>query len=106
MIGALFGFRHHARLDGSAFQVDGGALRAQMETDGVQTEEFLEHRGKQMLSGVLLHVIETSRPIDFARHLPVRRERRRQKVRDSIVLVHHIDHWHPGDRPDIERLSA
>jgi hypothetical protein len=39
-----------------------------------------------MLPGVLLHVIEAPRPIDFARHLAVRRQRRRQKVRDAIVF--------------------
>ena len=93
-------------VDGSAFQIDGGAFGAQMKTYGVQAEEFLEHGGEQMLPGVLLHVIEAARPIDFARHLAVRRERRRQTVRDALLLVHDVDHRHPGDGPHIERLSA
>ena len=65
-----------------------------MEADGVQAEELLEHGGEQVLPGVLLHVIEAARPIDFARHLAVRRERRRQAVRDAILFVHHVDHRH------------
>ena len=77
-----------------------------MEADGVQAEEFLEYGREQMLPGVLLHVVEAPRPIDLARHLAVRRERRRETVRNALLLIHHFDHRHPGDRPSIERLSA
>jgi hypothetical protein len=77
-----------------------------METHRVQPEKFLEHRREQMLPGMLLHVVEAPRPIDFARHRTLRPQWRRQPVRDAILLVYHFDHRHPGDRPHVERLSA
>jgi hypothetical protein len=36
-----------------------------VETDGRNAELLDEHRGKQMLAGVLLHVVQAARPIDL-----------------------------------------
>ena len=55
---------------GAAFEIDGGALGAQVKADGLQPEELLEHGGEQVLAGVLLHVVEAARPIDGAVHRP------------------------------------
>ncbi len=43
-----------------ASYVDGAGFRAQMKTDGGRVEHFKQHRGQQMLAGVLLHVIEAA----------------------------------------------
>ena len=89
----------------AAFEIDGGALRAQVEADGVEVEQLLEDRGQQVLAGVLLHVIEAAGPIDGALDR-LARQGRGKAVGDAIVLVHHIDHRDAADGAGIEGLPA
>ena len=49
-------------------QIDSAGFGAQMETDSVGVEHFDESRRQQMLSCVLLYMIETPGPVDDAGH--------------------------------------
>src|SRR3989454_7089834 len=42
-------------------QIDGAQFASEMERNRGQAEAFLKHGGQQMLTGVLLHVVETAR---------------------------------------------
>src|SRR5262249_1186493 len=72
--------------------VDGRDVRAQVEADRRVVEKLVEHCGEQMLSGVLLHVIETPRPIDTAGD-GTGREARGDDMSNAAVLVDDV-----GDR--------
>ena len=105
LIGPALRLLGGARLHGAAFEIDGGALRAQVEADGVEVEPLFEDRGQQVLTAMLLHVIEAAVPIDGALDR-LGRQGRGQAVGDAIVLVHHIDHRDSADGAGIERLPA
>ena len=49
-----------------AAEVNAADGLAKMERDGGQAETFLKNGGEQMLTGVLLHVVEAARPVDAA----------------------------------------
>ena len=76
-----------------------------METYRVDPEQVGEHSGQKMLSGMLLHVIESAGPIDRAFYFK-RRNRRGENVNNSISLVYHIFEGNTVDRAAIVRLSA
>ena len=105
LIGPALRLLGGARLHGAAFEIDGGALRAQVEADGVEVEPLFEDRGQQVLTAMLLHVIEAAIPIDGALDR-LGRQGRGQEVGDAIVLVHHIDHRDSADGAGIEGLPA
>src|SRR5690242_6253915 len=51
-----------------------------------------------MLAGVLLHVVEASRPLDVTRDCRPCRKRRGQNMNDLIVYVDCLDHLDRGSR--------
>jgi hypothetical protein len=51
-----------------------------MEGNGLEPEQFFERGGQEMLSVVLLHVIETARPVDLAVHHVVIEPRHRARA--------------------------
>jgi hypothetical protein len=113
LVGAPLGRQHRPRLHCSAFQIareialqiDGRALRAQVEADGMQREHLLEDGRKQVLAGMLLHVVQTAVPVDGARHFALR-HRFGQAMRDARFLIHHVEHGNARDGAGVERLSA
>src|SRR5262249_38299698 len=50
-------------------QIDCASLGAEMEGNCGQSKALLKHGRKQMLAGVLLHVVEAAWPIDAAVHI-------------------------------------
>src|SRR5258708_37221400 len=80
-----------------------------MEADGLDMEQLLNHRRKKMLAGMLLHMIEAARPVDFSRRV-AKREGRVQHVHHAVVTVDNfVDNFAHGDtaeRTDIEGLAA
>jgi hypothetical protein len=74
-----------------ASKIDRRILSAHMETDGLKTEQIGKHSGQQMLSGVLLHVIEAAGPMYRALYLALR-QRHCQHVDDAISVVDHFDY--------------
>ncbi len=52
--------------DGGRAEINRGNFLAQMERNGLKSEKLDERRGKQMLRGVLLHVVNAARPIHVA----------------------------------------
>jgi len=97
LVGAPFRFQHARRLERGGIQVDGGTFLAQVETDGGDAEMLDEHRGKQVLSAVLLHVIEAAVPIDAAIDLIIF-DRRRDQVRDGFPFIFDRHQRHAADR--------
>ena len=76
-----------------------------MEADGLDAELLNEHRGKQVLAGVLLHVIQAARPVDQA--IDFRRIHRRcHAVRDALILIDDIQHRLACDETSVMRLPA
>ena len=104
VVGPPLGVENGARLQGAAFEIDAGTLRAQMEAHGMQSEPLFEHGREQMLAGVLLHVIEAAAPIDGALHrLAI--ERPDEVVRDALPFVGDVQHRDAGDGPGVAGLA-
>ncbi len=77
-----------------------------MEPYGQVLEERFERAGQNVLPGVLLHVIETPRPVDLAGHRRAVRERRRQHVDDFVSVIDGVDDIRPAEPASVERLAA
>jgi hypothetical protein len=106
LIGAALDGGEDAGVHGNAFEIDGGALGAEVEADGLEGVEFLEDGGEEVLTGVLLHVIEAARPIDEGIDLYDWRGGRGEAVSDAVVLIDDVDHGDAGERAGIEGLAA
>ena len=65
-VGAALRVFQLARSQRRRFEIDGGSKAPEMERFGLEAKKFDERGGKQMLAGVLLHVIDPARPIDLA----------------------------------------
>jgi hypothetical protein len=61
--------------------------------------------GEQVLSGVLLHVVEPAAPVDPAAE-PFADHRRGHHVRDALAFVHHVHDIHFAEPAGIEGLPA
>ena len=66
---------------------------------------LLKHGREQVLPGVLLHVIEASRPVDAAIHVRIRRAAVND-VKNFFSLISHVEHVRIADLPQIMRLPA
>src|SRR6516225_11745221 len=86
LVGAPLRFAYDRGFDGVGLEIDRGTLGAQMEAEGVQSELLCEDRRKQVLPGVLLHVIEAARPVDRAVD-DASLNRRGQPMCDSLPLI-------------------
>ena len=109
LVGAPLDREHASGIDRAAFEIDGGALGAEVKAHGAQTVQFLEDGGEQVLAGVLLHVIEAAVPIDQCPRLAGRigGQRRGQAMRDaSIVFVRDFDNRDAAECAEVERLPA
>src|SRR5207253_2984558 len=99
------GLEHSARVGGAALEIDRRAIRAQMKTHGMEREYFLEDRGEQVLTGMLLHVIEPAGPIDDTSGF-ARGKRRREAVGDAFALIGDLQHGDSVEGPNVKRLPA
>src|SRR6478609_10858239 len=68
------------------FQVDGAAFLAHVEADSRHIEQPDKRSREQVLAGVLLHVVTSSRGIDGAMNLRSQSQRLRRKVKDASVF--------------------
>ena len=59
---------HLVGLDLVAGKIDGGGHLPQVERNRRRAEMAIHHRGKQVLSGVLLHVVAATAPINVTAH--------------------------------------
>jgi hypothetical protein len=96
-------------------EVDRRGLPAHMEAHGSVVEHALEGRRQHMLSGVLLHVVETARPVDLAvyRLADCRHVRRdlpdgsgRGYVQHALAIVDGVDHVDRSQTADVEGLPT
>jgi|SRR6187431_397168 hypothetical protein len=62
-----------------------------MKADRAVLEEPIEGRGQNVLPGVLLHVIEAARPVEFGANDCALGDRRRKNVHDVIVDIDCLD---------------
>ena len=74
--------------------------------DGEVFEQRLERAGQNVLPGMLLHVIETPRPVDLAGDQRALRERRCQHVDDVVAVVDGVDDFGRSEPAGVERLAA
>ena len=81
------------------------ALAPEMHADGRRAEPLRDHGRQQVLSGVLLHVIEPAGPVHDARQ-PIAAGRRRQQVGDALALVHDVHHLDAAQVAGVERLAT
>ena len=100
-----FGLGQAAGIDRGRIHVDGRYVGSQVEADRLNPEQRCEHGRQQVLSAVLLHVIEATGPVDLAFDL-ARRGGPRHQVRDPIALVLDGFHRDSRDRSEIVRLPA
>ena len=78
-----------------------------MKAEGLGARLPFERRRQQMLSRMLLHVIEAPVPIDVPAHARVRLELAIDQMADSAVfLVEHIENHCLADRAGVEGLAA
>jgi len=54
--------------DRRSSKIDCGSFSAEVKGNGLEIEELDERGGKQVLAGVLLHVVDAARPIDLPVH--------------------------------------
>ena len=95
------GRRHHA------VQVDGGIRDAQVKALGARMADRLERGGEQMLSGMLLHVIEPPSPVDHASDVRARFERPVENVhKPRFLTVDHVQHHAAAQDAQVVRLPA
>jgi hypothetical protein len=81
----------------------------EMKSHGVGIEHLLEGSGQNVLTGVLLHVIEAARPINHpCDHIRTLWQSLLKHVHDSAILLSHhdVDHRNPTQHPSIGRLTA
>ena len=64
-VGAALGLFDMARNNGGRVEIDSGDFPAQMKRNGWEIEQFDKGGGEQVLAGVLLHVVDAARPVDF-----------------------------------------
>ena len=92
--------RHLAR------KINRRVVGAHVEALGTDVTQPGECRRQHVLPGVLLHVIESSRPVDRA----AQANRGRRAIDDvqnpAVLAVHHVEHADVAEHPDIERLAA
>jgi hypothetical protein len=79
-----------AGVDRCGVDINGGTLRAKVKAQRRDSKLFLQYSGEQVLAGVLLHVIESSNPIDRTRDLP--RYTAIHDMYDVLTFVLDIDH--------------
>ena len=79
-----------------------------MEAHGRRVARVDERRRQHVLTGVLLDVVETPRPVDLAGDDLAGFERGREHVHDRAVLlaIDDIENRHAAERPEVERLAA
>src|SRR5271165_1158195 len=77
-----------------------------MKTDGSNTKQFQQDSGKQMLAGVLLHVIEAPGPIDGTSNFTAALDRLLDHMGDAIFFIDHLDDRSAPQRSPIEWLAA
>ena len=76
-----------------------------METDSRDFIQVNEHGGEEVLTGVLLHVVESATPIDLALDL---RERKRllEDMNDPPILIDNVGDGQSTDESSVVRLTA
>ena len=82
-----------------------------MKADRLRAEHPIEDRGEEVLTGVLLHVIKSARPVDLSLDRLADLEHpiglRSDHMDDpAVVLVNDIDDRPAAERAGVERLSA
>jgi hypothetical protein len=106
-IGEAFGACHHLGRESAALEVDGARVVSHMKGHGVQIAGFYERPGEHVLSRVLLHVIESTVPVDRAVDVPRRWRTTFHGVQHRLALaLLHIDDGEASDAANIRRLSA
>jgi len=107
LVGAPLGVEQRGRVERRDIEVDGGTFLAQVEADRGQPEPGGEDGRKQVLSTVLLHVVEAAVPLDPALDfLPFDGKMgRRHDVRDALAFVRDLHDRHARNSALIVRLS-
>lgn len=88
-----------------AAEIDGAEFGAKMEGNGGKAEAFLKHGGEEMLSGVLLHVIEATRPLDTTFDW-AGGEFLVDDVDDVVTLIADVENVGCPEEADVVRLAA
>src|SRR5581483_2456549 len=94
----LLGFEQLRHIDGARFS-------AQMKADRRRVKHLDQHGRKQVLAGMLLHVIEAAAAINPAEHFTFT-DAVAQNVRDPLSLVDHFLHASATQLAGIEGLTA
>jgi hypothetical protein len=88
-------------------QIDRGRVRAQVEAGGHRPEPRGTDRRQDVLAGVLLHVIESAKPVDLPDDAVTGRERRRRHVNDRpLRAVGDLNDVGIAQAPHVKRLPA
>src|ERR1700682_1208970 len=85
-------------------EVDGAGALAQVERDGGRSQ-LVECGGEQVLGVVLLHVIESARPVDLGRDL-AGLQRLGEEVEHGPAPLLGIEDLHTAQRPPVAGLAA
>ena len=94
LVGQLLGRAYLFNGQFDTIQVDGHALPAQVEANRLRLGHTNEGLRQDVLAGVLLHVVEAARPVDFARR-HARRDGHVEHVQHRFVALAHDNVYHP-----------
>src|SRR5450755_3796445 len=76
-----------------------------MKRNGLKPESLIEHRGEQMLAGVLLHVIEAASPVEGALHRPLAKFLVND-MNDFALVIADVENFCVADAADVIGLAA
>ena len=102
--GALGAFEDFVGRLGTS-QINGAEVRPKMKGDRWPPVALLKHGREQVLSGVLLHVIEAARPVDAAEHIRTA-GLAVDDMNDFVAFIAHVEHVGVADFAQIVWLAS
>ena len=105
LVGSVLRQANLIRRQLTAFEIKGGDILSEMNADRGVSQQVGNHRRKEMLSGMLLHVIESPGPVDSSSRRACG-QRFRQEVRYSLSFIHHVDNRNAAQLACIMGLAA
>src|SRR6476469_4692339 len=101
----LFQLCHPLTAEQGGFHIDAGGLPSKVDCNGGIPQRLRHNSGEQMLTGMLLHVVEPAVPVDPTDY-PVFPEGSRKHMRDPRIFIENVENRYSAEFTRIEWLAA
>jgi peptide-methionine (R)-S-oxide reductase len=105
LVGPQFHLRDFSSGQGTASEVDSPSLLPEVNAQRGSPQQLRNDGRQEVLTGMLLHVVEAPGPIDSAAH-PLIKQRPAQQVSDTVPLVDDIDDSEAAQFARVEWLTS